>query len=173
MAAAKAKRRKRRQREVSLSALPWDTGPKEQHKRAYRVTERGERDRQTGKMRNPNDIKGVKYLTAIEDLAAQKILTRHHVAAAEAWEMLCRQVFGSPARRSCLNDEPVGYGHHGPHPAALRDYRALCKKVGAFRARLLDDACWRNPNDPIPPTRHELLKAGLDMVDAFFNGTRR
>lgn len=165
--------RKRRSRpKVSLADLPWDTGPAEQHRRSHRVEERGEVDPDTGKVKNPNDVRGIRYLTPIDEMHRRGLLTREHVGAAIQWAELCHRIFGSPTQRSCLNTDPIGYDLPEVPPAITRDYRELSARMGQFRRRLLDATCYRH--EPCPERRIDMLVAGLDNVlDYYRPRTRR
>lgn len=164
-----AKRRRKPQSRVTLASLPqeWDTGPREQHRRPHQITERGETDPETGKVRNPNSVRGIKYRSEVERLAEMGILSREHVTAANNWAELSHRMFGSPAQRSCLDTDPIGHDKPGAPPIVVEQYRELCCRLGVFQRATLDRVCYHL--DPCPPSRRELLRNGLDIIAEFYS----
>jgi hypothetical protein len=157
------KARRRPAAPVDLASVPWDTSTPEQRQgRAYRVTERGDIDPNTGKIINPNGVKGVRFNGNLDDLRAAGHLTDWHLDVAEAYEALCRAVRGPAAQRSCLDFSPVGHDDHDTDPRDVRRHRDCLNALGVFQRAELDRVVW----EQAPPSmrRLPLLVAALDAV---------
>lgn len=153
------RRRKPKQAAPPQLSGQWDTCPAIQlARRAYRVTERGETDPETGEVRNPNGVTGVRFLSEWARLDDRL------QAAAEAYEDLRRRASGSPAQRSCLDFSPLG--HDDPEPD-----RAAVKLLGRVRARLtpverqeIDRVCWEGERARWPFVLAQALRKAADEM---------
>jgi len=166
MAAAKAKRkRKGQKRVVDFSGWHWDAStPEQRAHRTWRMTERGETDPDTGKKRNPNDVRGVEFLTWIEIYAAQGEIEMHHLDAAWEYERLAREHRGSPAQRSCLDHSPIGHDEPDVNPRDAELWGDVQRVLGVFERAELDRTIWRGE----PTARMQLLRSGLEKVADIF-----
>lgn len=155
-----------------MSATPrWDYSTAAQRaRRPYQVTERGEIDYETGKLVNPNDVRGVKYLHTLDVLAVQGFLDDRHMDAADDWRRLCRAAYGSPAQRSCIDIGPVGYDSGDDTDdadlLAQREFRDLSSRLGRFQRAELIRCLWES--DDNYTTRPELLRDGLSVVADYY-----
>ena len=176
MPKAKPKPQKPAKPRVTLTApMPakaWDMGAdgpaaKERHSV---TTERGETDPVTGKVRNPNGVTGVRYLSAVDRLTAAGVLPDSAPAAAEDYARLARAVRGSPAQRSCLDFSPVGHDGEHEDPAAARDWRdwrEVQRRMGMLADAELSRLLWEQDGDGRVRDLGA-LRQGLQVVAEYF-----
>ena len=151
----------------------WDHSTKWQRAhRVHRVEGRGDRDPKTGKILNPNNVSGVRFVGGVEDLARSGYLDPRHEQAAEDYALLARANLGSPSSQDCTASMMQGFVDgggdvdHGPSERDRDDWRALQRQLGMIRAAELDRCLWES--DQRVTTRPELLRAGLEIVADFF-----
>lgn len=156
---------------VSLPATPWDHGPAIQRKtRVHVVQGRGDTNPETGKVVNPNNVTGVRYLRTIDALISKGALPEHAKPAAEDYARLARAVRGSPSQRSCLDFSPVGHDGDLDDPQAVRDWRdwrAIQRSMGMLADAELSRVLWEADGD-CEVRDLSALKHGLHVVAVFY-----
>jgi hypothetical protein len=97
---------------VTLAPCPWDmgaSGPAAQWAPSI-IEERGEVDAQTGKMRNPNGVRGRRNISVAEDYHRRGLITARQLAAATAllvaWERKDRRPPAINANRVDSSPKP-------------------------------------------------------------------
>ena len=162
-----ARKRRKASATVDIATVQWDTSTEAQRAaRKWRLTERGEICPTTGKLLNPNGVRGIRFAAHLEELAELGAIDDRHLDAAEQYEALVRKARGSPAQRSCLDNSPIGYGDNEPNLRAMRELAHVQRRVGMIGSNLLDRATWAR--EKIPPRLHRPLRDALELAAEWF-----
>ena len=116
---------------------------------------------ETGKRPNPNGANGIRFIGTVEAALKAGKITQDMLATAEEFEWLCREVYGSPSQRSCMDFAPTGNGEeHSPNPQALARFRQACDRLSMFERGEAIRVCWEGH----PIARIDMFKAAMDKL---------